>query len=82
MKFILTKDLMNIFTASQEGFVKILMIIIMIELLRFSKHSLISLRALKNSSWMNFMSIISIMIEISRSEGINETCEIIGMIIW
>ena len=82
MRFILIKDLINIFIINWEWFIRILIIIIMIEFSRLLKCSLILSRILKNSSWMNFRSIIFAMIEILEYEDINKICEMIEMIAW
>ena len=82
MGFISAKDLMNAFTIDWKWFVRILMIIIIIELSRLSKRSLISSRVLKNSSWMSFRSIMFVMTEMSRYEDINKIYEMIEVIIW
>ena len=82
MRFILVKDLMNIFIVNWDWFIKILMIIIMIKFSRFSKYSLILLKVLKNSSWMNFRSIIFVIIETLKCESINEIYEMIEVITW
>ena len=82
MEFISIKNLMNIFVIDREWFFRILMIIVVIKLSRFSKCSLISSRILENSSWMNFISIMFVMIEISRNEDVNEIWEMIEMIVW
>ena len=81
MKFILIKDLINIFIINWEWFTRILIIIVMIEFLKFLKYFLILLKILKNSFWMNFRLIIFVIIEISRYEDINEIYEMIKMII-